>query len=62
MSGPPRYRGFSVSPMVIDKRGKLKPHPFEEAHDNPTPAPNCWYCLRTRTAKIHAARRREPPR
>jgi len=38
---------------VLDRRGRIKPHPFEEAHDDPAPAPICWYCLKGRTAKVH---------
>lgn len=31
----------------------LKPHRFEEAHDDPAPAPKCWDCLKPRDHRIH---------
>lgn len=38
---------------LLDARGRLKRHPFEEAHDDPAPASICWHCHRRRTDKIH---------
>jgi hypothetical protein len=30
-----------------------RPHRFEEARDDPAPAPNCWECRKPRDHKIH---------
>lgn len=32
---------------------KLTPHRFEEAHDDPAPAPNCWDCGKPRDHRVH---------
>lgn len=31
------------------------PHRFEEAHDDPAPAPNCWTCGKGRADAIHTS-------
>ena len=38
---------------VLDKRGRIKLHPFEQPHDDPAPCNTCWYCLKPRKARVH---------
>ncbi len=52
-----RQVGITVPPWLLDSRGRLKRHPFEEAHDDPAPATRCWHCLRTREDKVHEERK-----
>lgn len=33
--------------------GYFEAHKFEEAHDDPVPAPKCWFCLEGRDAPVH---------
>jgi hypothetical protein len=35
------------------RRAARTPHRFEEAHDDPAPAPICWSCLKPRDARVH---------
>jgi hypothetical protein len=49
---PERF-ALRPDPRVLDRRGRIRPHAFEEAHDSPVPAPICWACLRGREAKVH---------
>lgn len=54
---PDGHRTFVLKPdpSVLDKRGRIKPHRWEESHDVPGQS-TCWYCLRHRDDDIHKAR------
>lgn len=47
---PPHLEPY---PRVLDSRGRIKPHRFEEAHDDPAGSDTCWDCLEPRTSKVH---------
>lgn len=39
----------------VDNSDLIPPHRFEEAHDEPAPAPSCWECGQPRNHAIHRA-------
>lgn len=56
MRAKPRPNPLNITPArhVLDRRGLIKPHPFEEPHDAPG-QDTCWDCILPKEHKIHSA-------
>lgn len=57
MKPPPNKYGIKAAPHVLDKRGHVKKHKFEEPHDEPSGIGPCWDCLLPRESPVHDVRR-----
>ena len=56
----PNPNNIPPHPKVMSRRGRIKPHPYEPPHDEPSGSGPCWDCVLPEKHPVHTRGPGEP--